>query len=345
MRRRLVRVALAPAFALIIAACGSAASEPVASPTTVEPTTTLETIPPPPPPTWPLTGLPMADGTTSAHPAVAVKIDNSADAWPQVGINQADLVYEVWVEGITRFATIFHSTPGDPVGPVRSARSTDINLVGNLGKPLLAWSGGNPGVTGQVKEAEAWGTLVDASHSVAEPHYWRQAGRTAPHNLFTNVSSLITAVPGGGSPAPVAAFRSDGEPLHPGALPAAGVQVDFGLGSVVEYRWDPARSCWARFQEGPFVDEAGEQVCPANVVVMHTQYGPSVADARSPEAYSVGDGEMMLLSDGQAILGRWARPEAGAAWSFVAFDGAPLALTPGRTWFALPRAGSPVTLL
>lgn len=348
MRRRTARVALTTALALVAAACGAAASEPLATSPTGEreaTTTAAPAPPPPPPPTWPLTGLPAPDAAATAHPAVAVKIDNSAAAWPQVGINQADLVYEVWVEGITRFAAVFHSTSADPVGPVRSARSTDVALLGNLGTPLLAWSGGNGGVTAQVREAQSWGVLADAGYDVASAHYWRQGGRVAPHNLFTNVSAIRDGVPGGGSPAPVVTHRDDGEPLPAGALPSVGVRVDYGQGNVVEYRWDPARTCWARSQEGPFTDEAGEQVCPANVVVLQTDYRPSAVDARSPEAQSVGGGEMLVLTDGHAVGGSWSRPDHGAPWALTGPEGDPVELTPGRTWFALPRAGSPVDLL
>src|SRR5207248_2441346 len=101
------------------------------------------TPPPPPPPPQPtpvpqpadspLTGIGVG-GYHTGHPALVVKIDNVGDvpsgARPQIGINEADVVFEEMVEGgFTRFAAVYHSTPADPVGPIRSARSTDIALL------------------------------------------------------------------------------------------------------------------------------------------------------------------------------------------------------------------------
>jgi len=112
-----------------------------------EPTTSTTTTTAPLP-VWPLTGLPDAKASGPAHPAIVVKMDNSPDARPQTGINEADVVYELLVEGITRYALVFHSNLVDPVGPVRSARSSDIDLVADLSTPLFAWSGANGGVMG-----------------------------------------------------------------------------------------------------------------------------------------------------------------------------------------------------
>ncbi|MGH9004055.1 MAG: DUF3048 domain-containing protein, partial [Acidimicrobiia bacterium] len=112
------------------------------------PVTLMEAAPPPAPPPpqaypAPLTGLPMDPGR-AGRPVLVVKIDNAPKARPQVGLNQADVIFEEGVEGgITRFAVLFHSKDTDLVGPVRSARSTDIALVTPLNHPLFAYSGAN----------------------------------------------------------------------------------------------------------------------------------------------------------------------------------------------------------
>ena len=77
----------------------------------------------------PLTGMPITDPALAARPALVVKIDNHPDARPQSGLNQADIVFELLVEGITRYALVFGSTLPTTVGPVRSARSSDIDLL------------------------------------------------------------------------------------------------------------------------------------------------------------------------------------------------------------------------
>ena len=84
-----------------------------------------------------------------------MKIDNHRDARPHAGLNQADVVYEEIVEGITRFFAIFHSTDADPIGPIRSARTTDVDLLNQLNRPLFAWSGGNADVVQRIGNANA----------------------------------------------------------------------------------------------------------------------------------------------------------------------------------------------
>lgn len=334
---------------LVAGACGGGEDEPEAVRDTTAPTQAVTTTEPAPVPTWPLTGMPIGDAEGADRPAVAVKIDNSYEARPHAGIASADLVYEVKVEGITRFGAIFHSQAADPVGPIRSARSTDIDLLGNLHRPLLMWSGGNPGVTGQVKQAEAEGVLVDVSHSVGHAHYWRQPGRVQPHNLFANVSSIRDnfTPPDATPPGPIFTFREDAAPPAIGDE-VPGVQIDYGGGSVVQYVWDGGRSCWRRFQDdsrhrGPdsaFMDESGEQVCPTNVVVLFAHYRPSDVDANSPQAETVGEGDVLVASGGKLVAGRWVRPERASAYTLTTADGTPITIAPGRTWVAVPQTGS-----
>jgi hypothetical protein len=340
------------AVAVLAAACGGGGEEevvqaPPETPPSTEMVTTTETIPEP---TWPLTGMPLGDAAHAQAPAVAVKLDNDAKARPHAGLALADLVFEVKVEGITRFGAIFHSQAADPVGPIRSARSTDIDLLANLHRPLLVWSGGNPGVTGQVQAAQGEGLLVDTSPNVAPGNYWRQPGRpAAPHNLFANVSAFRDgfAPPDATPPGPIFAFRDDAAPPAIGDE-VPGVEVAFAPGSVVRYVWDAPGGCWRRFQEGPghvgpdsaFMDETAGQICPQNVVVLFAPYRPSEVDARSPQALTVGEGDVLVATGGKLIAGRWARPERGSAYSLTAADGSPIGLTPGRTWVAVPEQGA-----
>src|SRR3954452_13173723 len=107
----------------LLAACGGGGKKAAETTTT---TTTAPTTSTAPPPAYPLTGLPATDAGKLARPALVVKIDNAdgsgkgTQARPQLGLNQADVVYEEMVEGsVTRLAAIFHSDDSDPVGPVR----------------------------------------------------------------------------------------------------------------------------------------------------------------------------------------------------------------------------------
>ena len=351
-RRLSVVVALA-AMALVAASC----SQEVDVTVTSAPTTS--TTVPPPPIVWPLTGLPAPDEAATQQTAVVAKIDNSSDARPHGGINQADLVYEVQVEGITRFAAVFHSQVPDRVGPVRSARSTDVDLVANLGSPILVWSGGNSNVIGEINAAANAGLLINGGYDAAPGDYQRVSGRFAPHNLFANVAGVRDGLgrPGEAFPKPLFTYRTESAPaprrpgsttttLPPSGDPVPGITISWDLGSSVTYVWDPEAGCNPRFQDGALIlDEAGESVCPRNVVIQYTPYGPSTADSRSPQAYTVGNGSGLVYTGGRLTTVLWDRPDQLSGPNLFLADLSPAQLTPGNTWVALPPPDQTVTNL
>jgi hypothetical protein len=342
-------LALVLLIAVVARACsrddGVAAPPATAPPATEAPSTTA----PPPPPIWPLTGA-LGDPAVIHTPAVAVKVDNSPQARPHASLNMADLVYELQVEGITRFMEVYHSQVPDRVGPVRSARSSDIDLLAQLGRPLLMWSGGNGGVTGEVHGAHDEGWLVDVGvNSAAGGHYWRDRGRQAPHNLYGNARGIKDqfGMNQDTYPGEILQHAPPGT-TPPGAVPAAGVTVNFGLGVVVRYVWDPERKGWDRFQtdqnhgfgQSAFVDEGGQQVAPENVLVLFLDYVPDPVDARSPKAVSVGEGGGMLLTNGTSTPVHWKRESTIDGWHLTNPDnGQAVKLGAGRAWVALPATG------
>jgi hypothetical protein len=334
--RRILALLAVMAFAITAAACGGDDEEG-------EPeTTSTVSLPEGTATTWPLTGLPVeGDPLLILRPALIVKIDNSEEARPQVGLNQADIVYEERVEGITRFAAAFHSTSSAPVGPVRSARSSDIDIVSSYNRPIFAWGGANNGVAAAVVGAEVESRNVD---SAAVDDKFRDDNRNAPHNLMITSTDDFWADPGTSRSAPPQfGFRAADSPPAAGATPSPGLNITYTGGDVsVDYVYDPARSGWVRFQNGSVhVDEAGVAIAPANVLVIYTEYGSSPADPRSPNALTVGEGDMTaFLADGTAAQGRWSRATATAPYTFTDSAGAPLLLTPGRTWVALPEPGT-----
>ena len=145
---------------LFLSACGGGGDstgdttgDTNASPTnTIAPTATL----PINTAVYPLTGLPRPemDIGVLTRPALVAKIDNHPLGRPQTGLNKADIVFEENVEGTTRFAAVFHSQGSDPVGPLRSGRTQDIDILGAYNKPLFVWSGGNGGVTQAINKSD-----------------------------------------------------------------------------------------------------------------------------------------------------------------------------------------------
>ena len=348
MRRALSLVCLLAVTATTVACGGGesstetvvAATTPAPTstmpPTTTEPatTTTTEAIPVP---TAPLTGAPVDDESILDRPALIVKIDNAPGAWPQTGLNQADIVYEENVEGWTRFAAVFHSQGSDPVGPVRSGRTQDISLGSSLDRPLLVWSGGNATVTSLINKSD----LVNMSVSAAGPNggYYRSSDMRAPHNLYTRTSSIWALDEGrGGRPGPQFTYLTADE-VRTGT-PVTGVKLRMDGSMRASWEWNSSAGVFERSHDrDPHLLSDGSRVSAHNVLILECEYKTSVADSRSPEAQTTGSGRAWIFSGGQLVEGTWSRPDQGAAWTFTSDDGTVIALTPGRTWVSLIRDG------
>ena len=310
----------------------------------------LEAAPPPAPTPpqaspAPLTGLPMDPGRVG-RPVLVVKVDNAPKARPQVGLNQADVVFEEGVEGgITRFAVLFHSKDSDPVGPVRSARSTDIALVTPLNHPLFAYSGAND----VFKEYVARAPVVDVGYDAHPDRYHRDGGRPPPNNLFSASKTLFDLTPAGSpAPPPLFLYRAPGEAAGgAGARPAARAQV-WWRGEIREtvavWGWDGTAQGWRRTQNGEaHSDGAGQQVTPANVIVQYVTYKDTgFVDSTGspvPEAEVVGEGDAVILTGGLAVPARWSKPSASEVTRYVDAAGAEIRLAPGQTWVELVPPG------
>jgi hypothetical protein len=352
-------VAAFVAFVLVLSACGgdggsapattaveattttniatttsSSTTEP--STTTGASSTTSTTIPADP--VMPLTGLPIEDPALVARSALVVKIDNHAEARPQNGLNQADIVFEENVEHLTRFAAVFQSQTPDPVGPIRSGRTQDVQLLGSLNKPIFAWSGGNPGVTEAINGSDFIVANVQSNARKVSEAY-RSRDRSAPHNLYAQGSGLFTlssAVPS--PPQQQFGYRKAGAPVA--GVDSGGVEVTMD-GVSVRWKFDAKSGTYLRFQGGKAHNDAAlGQLNAANVVVMVVDYQPSPVDVNSPEAQTTGTGDVFVFSGGNVLHGKWTRADRLATYQLTADSGDPILLTPGRTWVELARVDS-----
>jgi hypothetical protein len=292
-----------------------------------------------PPIVAPLTGLTGDFGDRLERPALFVKLDNVEAARPPAGLAEADIVIEEQVEGdLSRLAAVFHSTDADPVGPVRSVRTTDLELVGLFGRPLFASSGGNSSVLAQLAAAD----VVDIGHNVSGEGFERDPGRPAPHNLFTSTPALYGKAPESPPPPePLFAYLDEDEDLPAAATPTGGVTVSFGGPEVARFTWDEASGTWRRDQRGsPHVDTDGTQLAPTNVVLLEIEYDMSGQMGRStPHGVVTGEGRAVVLTQGHAVEGTWSRPSLDDLLTLTGADGQEIELTPGQTFIELPPPG------
>lgn len=267
-------------------------------------------------------------------PALAVKIDNVPEARPQTGLGAAAVVYVEPVEGgLTRLVAVYTGTPPPVIGPVRSARRTDIELLGQYGRPALAYSGAAPELLPALHGAD----LVNAAPAQVADAFYRDRDRRAPHNLYLRSARL----PGGADGPAVA-------PLSFGPAPAAGVHTATERfrfrAAEFSFTWSAADTRWLVAMNGtPVTTTDSGRVTASTVVCQRVAITTSepIEDAHgtvSPVAHTVGSGPAVVLRNGQRYTGTWSRPTAQSPTTFHTADGQELPLAAGPVWVLLTPA-------
>lgn len=312
----------------------AAATDPTEPATTVAETTTTVA----PDPVYPLTGLPIPEGNPLAvlRPAIVAKVGNY-DSHPQYGMNQADIVFEEIInDNVSRFAAVYQSQGADLVGPIRSGRLQDVDLLSSLNAPILAWSGGNGTVTNEINGS----SLINMSPNYCGSACFRVNFDKAPYNLFFNINAAWQQAPGTpGSPPQQFQYRDAATAVA--GTPSAGVLVNMDSYRT-EWTWNATTGLYERQQNGrPDTDDDGVVATTNNVVVLDMIYNKGISN--SPDAQSVGSGEAWVFTGGNMVHGTWTKANRLVPFTLIADDGTPILLTPGRTFVQLPRAGGNVT--
>jgi hypothetical protein len=235
---------------------------------------------------------------------------------------------------------VFHSS-APTVGPVRSARTTDLGLTANLNRPLFAYSGANAGVLAEVRA----GDLVDLGVDVVPGSYARRGSGVL--RFFIDAATFFDAAPDdAAAPERQLDHRAPGSPVaNAGAEPAGAVTIRYPGGASTVVRYLDEAEGWARVQGGvPHTVANGTRIAPENVIVQFVTYGPSgytdVNGAPSPEAGLLGEGEAWVFTGGSVVRGRWARPDLASRTTYTDSAGDPILLEPGQTWIELADPGS-----
>ncbi|GAA0406665.1 DUF3048 domain-containing protein [Microbispora corallina] len=285
---------------------------------------------PTPPPEHPFTGRPVS----ARKPVLAVKIENTSAGKPQMGLRSADIVYLEQVEGgLTRIMAIFSSKLPAQVGPVRSARISDLHILPQFGKPALAYSGVQTKMIPFVQKAP----LYDVSDSSDPAAYTRVPGRVAPYNLFASPRKLLAHAPQAAKAADIGFTFSDEPPA--GGTPQKRVTVRYPAASFV-FAWSASEKRWLVTQDGAkdMAAEGGQQGAPTVVIQwvktdrsqFHDFHG-----SYTPLVHTVGKGTGVVLRDGQAYRMRWSRPSEKEGTTYTTADGKPMAFARGQVWVVL----------
>lgn len=289
--------------------------------------------------TYPLTGT-GAEEEVLDRPFL-VLVENHKNARPQSGLINADIVYEILVEGeITRFAALYHSEQPEVIGPIRSLRPYFAELGAGFDAPIVH-AGYSPAAIELVRNRgldhfdEIYGDGA---------YYWRSTERQKPHNLYSSIEKLREGQ---------TRKRMRTEWKQPRAIPFADpgteitgdaankVRVNYLLGYYVEYVYDQEKGVYLRNMSGqPHVDkETEEQISATNIMIVETSH--SVIDNVGRRAVNVnGPGNGWLVQQGKVREVKWERV-SGIIRPYI--EGVEVPLLPGKTWVQFIPHGFDVT--
>lgn len=275
----------------------------------------------------PFTGEPV----TALGPVLAVKIDNVAQARPPTGLTRADIVYVLPVEGgLSRILAVFSAHFPPVIGPVRSSRADDLQLLRQFGRPAFAYSGAQPQLLPVVHRAR----IVDL-YSGLVGGYFRDPSRAAPDNLYARTRKLLAQAPGA-SKARDIGFRFG--PAPAGGRPTRSKSVSYPAAAFT-FRWSAARGRWLVWMDGsPAASAEDGLLSAATVVIQYTTVRTSSFPEESvplPFAESKGAGRAVVLRGGKAWRAHWSRPRADDGTTFTAASGQPMTFARGPVWIVL----------
>ncbi|MCF1597130.1 DUF3048 domain-containing protein [Streptomyces muensis] len=265
---------------------------------------------------------------------LAVKIDNARAARPHTGLGAADVVYVEQVEGgLSRLMAVYATKLPKVVGPVRSARESDLELLRQFNRPTLAFSGAQGKLLPLIDKAP----LQAVPPGKAGDAYFRNRNRPSPHNLYLRPQRLMGSAPGGD--ALTTGFRYGAAPAGGKATNSQSVRYDLAR---YKFTWSKAQDRWLVSMDGKAARTTdGKRVGAGTVVVQYVKVRKSTfhdsLGKNTPYTETVGSGKARVLRDGRSYDVYWTRPKAAGGTRFTTEDGKRVNFT-GQVWVVYAKA-------
>ena len=271
-------------------------------------------------------------------PVLVVKLDDTTQAHPQVGLEDADIVYIEQVEGgLTRLAAVFSSTIPQRIGPVRSARISDIDILSQFGRVAFAYSGAQKKLLAVIAAAN----LQDLGAQRQSPTiYTTDPNRIPPYAMVLRADLLMEKI----VKKNYAIDSAKNVGFEFGDLPEGGVPTETAV-----MHWPAARysATWSDDQARWLLShntsvnyaESGVVLGPTTLVVQMVSITPSEYKDKvggvTPFSQTVGTGKAYVLRDGQRFATTWSRASSESGTTFTLPDGSVMQFDPGQIWIAL----------
>lgn len=340
-RRSTVLVALGAVALLLVGCVGEPEPAPVSTSAAPEPEPafTSKYVAPEDFDLAPLTGERIAVGGLTS-PSLAAKIDNHPLARPQIGIDRADIVFEELVEGgLTRYVAVWHSDVPAEIGPIRSIRPMDPDIVSPL-RGIIAYSGGQQRFVDMMRATEVY----NAIHGQADTNavMFRGGVAPAPHNVIVRAPELISQHADLAAPQQHFAYAADAASATAAreGAPASSASLVFGSLATPSWAWDAGSGTWLRTMTGgaPDVAAGGTRLSAVNLVILRV---PVAVIQDIPTTQMIGSGEAWVLTGGTSLQVTWSKADRNAPVRLIDANGLAVRLAPGNTWVELvPTTGS-----
>jgi YD repeat-containing protein len=272
-------------------------------------------------------------------PVLVVKIDDTSNARPQVGLEYADVVYIEQVEGgLTRLAAVFSSSIPPRIGPVRSARISDIELLAQYGHVAFAFSGAQKKLLPVIAAAK----LSDVGAMRRGPTFYvTDPNRNQPYAMFLNAQTLMANEVSKATvidPAKNVGWTFS-EKLENSGFEITNATMNWPA-QKYSARWDMTSNRWLLSVNSiPDLSDLGKNLGPTTLVIQMVSITPSEYGDKfggnTPFSQTVGTGKAYVLRDGTVIQGTWNRADALSATTWTDGKGAEIKFAPGQVWVAL----------
>ena len=270
---------------------------------------------------------------------LVVKIDDTNAAHPQIGVESADVVYVEQVEGgLTRLAAIYTSKLPPLIGPIRSARISDIELLAQFGRVGFAYSGAQS----KMRPVIAAANLENLSAERNPPSiYGKDPNRPGPVDMILKPDLLLeraNANPKTRIETATASVFSFGD-APKGETNTAVAKIKWPSAKY-ELRWDSTNEKWLiYFNEKPNMAANGEQLYADTAIIQIVSITPSIYGDKfgeiTPFSKTTGSGKAVMLRDGLSYQISWQRNLETDLTTWKSEDGGVANFKPGRTWIFL----------
>ena len=296
----------------------------------------------------PLTGLEVANPDLLNRRPIVIKVENLPRSdRPQFGLTQADIVYEYYTElGSTRFAAVFYGQDATQVGPIRSARWFDFNVV-QMYKGIFIFGYAYADLYSAIVNSDFYNRLI-LENTTSSPALSRYEPNSVDYLMAdtTQLPDVLTKKKINNSKQNLDGMLFN-RATPSGGNPATQVYVRYSAAIYNRWDYDPATGKYMRFVDAAddpghtnevytqLTDRANNQPITAdNVVIVEVahQYISKTATSEILNMKLLGTGKAYVMRDGQMFQVTWKRAKTTDVMTFVNADGTPFALKPGQTW-------------